>query len=145
MENLMFVTCFAQASVTTTHQAWILGVETVGPEFARGWQGLAQDGVVGDFDPEKPVVRRRRAGVIKSTVASSVDRDTVGNPNCVDRCACPVAIKGGRGDPGPVGVQDGIVEAPDAQELSKPTGANVRVVVNPKMILSPRARATSRA
>ena len=34
--------------------------------------------------------------------------------------------------PWPVGVWDGIVEAPDAEELSEPAGANVRVVVNPE-------------
>ena len=36
LENLVFVTDFTWASVVATHQAWILGVEAVNPEFARG-------------------------------------------------------------------------------------------------------------
>ena len=73
LKNLVFVMRLTQPSVMTAHQAWILGVKTVSLEFARGWQSLAQDGVIGDFDPEKLVVQWCRAGVIESTAASSVD------------------------------------------------------------------------
>ena len=56
LKNFVFVAGFTEARMTTTHQAWILGVKVVDPEFTRGWQSLPQNGVVRDFHPEKPVI-----------------------------------------------------------------------------------------
>ena len=35
LKNLVFVMRLPQTSVMTAHQAWVLGVKTVGPEFAN--------------------------------------------------------------------------------------------------------------
>ena len=130
LKDFVFIQFAAQAVLMAFYKLWVPCVKAVCCDLSGRRERFAQNRSGIRFNPEESMVRGCRFGVVKSTVAAPVDKDPLGDPQCVNQSACAIPIVCGRGVLGAMCLQDWVEESLLREFLCQAAVADVRVVIN---------------